>query len=349
MLAHHVSFGDRLPEAGEESILGLLDVATSDFQPVATTTAWNFLMGSMAQFVGDGDRIWYNQHHVDGIPGSCIQNLVSDEAINLDSPIYWVDPAGEWAVGYDMERAYWCTPGYGYLSPLGEKKNREELSDREDGLRKVYADGRPWELLVSYEQITETIRPLGYEDEFLFLRRIYGAGEGKLVFSASHVSRARRLSHWLFLYDCERRKLDVLIHPDQELRHFLMQTPETLMVSLRKPPVDSWKEGLFFYHFEERSLKPFERAFFMDDGYYQFLENGNHLVCGAFSGKEEGVQRLYSMRLNEPSFRSLAQFTPHRLDPEVRSNLSPAASRSGHALVVNSFHEDFRGIYLVNL
>lgn len=350
VLAHHVANGERLPEPGEEATIGLLDVATSDFQPLGSTTAWNFITGSMLQFIGDGDRIWYNQHNTDGTLGSCVQDLQTDDILAIQSPIYWVNEDGEWGVGYDMERAFWCMPGYSYINPVPVDQRPEELSENEDGLRKVYADGRPWELLVSYTQIAETIRPWGYEDEFLFLRRIYGFSAGShLVFSASHIGRAGKLSNWLFLLNIESKRLEVLIPPDQGIKQFLLQSDQSLMLCLRKPPMESWKEGLFFYNFAERSLKPFERAFFMCEGHYLFAEKGNHLICGAFPDKEDGIQRLYSMRLNESNFRSLAQFATRKLPLEVRSNLSPNVSRNEKSLVVNSFHEDFRGIYLVNL
>src|SRR5690606_35862466 len=104
VLAHHVAAGDRLPEPGEEATIGLLDVATSDFQPIAYTTAWNFLFGSLVQYIGGENRIWFNTHTAHGRGNSCILDLDSDESRDADSPIFWVEPEGKWGIGYDMER-----------------------------------------------------------------------------------------------------------------------------------------------------------------------------------------------------------------------------------------------------
>ena len=96
----------RLPTENDPAVLGLVDLDTKAFIPLAETRAWNFQQGCMAHWLGTdpNSRIIYNDY-VDGKYVSIIMDVKTKEKIrSIPYPVCAVSPNGKEAVSINFSR-----------------------------------------------------------------------------------------------------------------------------------------------------------------------------------------------------------------------------------------------------
>ena len=96
----------RLPTENDAATLGLVDLKTNEFIPLAETRAWNFQQGCMAHWLGTfpNSRIIYNDI-VDGKTVSIIMDVHTKRKIKtIPYPIAAVSPNGKEAVSINFSR-----------------------------------------------------------------------------------------------------------------------------------------------------------------------------------------------------------------------------------------------------
>ncbi|HOY60189.1 MAG TPA: S9 family peptidase, partial [Verrucomicrobiota bacterium] len=125
-LAHRVPFCDRLPVAGDEAELGLINLKGEGmFRPFARTRAWNFQQGALLQWLGDGTgRVFYNDVCPEGGGyRGVLHDIATNERRFTDRALANISRDGRWGLAVDFDRMHDFRPGYGYAAqddPRGE-------------------------------------------------------------------------------------------------------------------------------------------------------------------------------------------------------------------------------------
>ena len=125
----------RLPTENDPAILGLVEVETKEFIPLAETRAWNFQQGCMAHWLGTfpDSRIIYNDM-VDGKFVSVIMDVHTRQKIKiLPHPVCAVSPDGKEAVSINFSRLRTTRKAYGYGGD-GQDARISTKFPRDDGL-----------------------------------------------------------------------------------------------------------------------------------------------------------------------------------------------------------------------
>jgi hypothetical protein len=142
-----------MPQPGEELEVGFFSgEGFMDWNPVAQTKAWNWHQGCKLQWLGNEDKLVFNDHE----DGRNIARVVSvtdpSDITTLPVPVASVSPDGAWAVSYGFERVEKLMPGYGYLYKTG-LLGLDDDAPENDGIRMVDLRSGNCELIISIRQL----------------------------------------------------------------------------------------------------------------------------------------------------------------------------------------------------
>ncbi|MEE4539958.1 MAG: hypothetical protein V2J51_15880 [Erythrobacter sp.] len=155
--------------------IGVVDIdGDRTFTPLATSTAWSWQQGPMAQWIAGSQRIVFNTR-TKGRFHARIVDTHSGEQRDLPRTVYAAAPEGHVFYGLDMRRLEHLRPGYGYAT--GEAMPDFEPAPRDNGVWCLDESGPPV-LLISIARIRA-----------VYLRR------ASLIERAWH--RAGRVVYWL--------------------------------------------------------------------------------------------------------------------------------------------------------
>ena len=110
----------RLPTENDPATLGLVDLETNEFIPLAETRAWNFQQGCMAHWLGTfpNSRIIYNDM-VDGKYVSIILDVHTKQKIKtIPYPICAVSPNASTAKRWTWQRMSASSPARAWRCPV---------------------------------------------------------------------------------------------------------------------------------------------------------------------------------------------------------------------------------------
>jgi len=132
LLAHHVSFENRIPNANDFAEVGFFEIKSKKWYPIAKTNSFNWQQGSMLQWLGPdfNSKIIYNyckdNHYI-----ARIIDINHNKIIELPKAIYGVHPNGETSITLNFERANF-TRAYSYYNFI-DKSWDKRISEK-DGI-----------------------------------------------------------------------------------------------------------------------------------------------------------------------------------------------------------------------
>lgn len=137
LLSNHATGDLFMPDKNQTLEVGFFDgYQYKNFNPVATTNAWNWHMGCKLQWRGNKNEIIFNDHR----NGKNISRLInidtSAEKIFSDS-IASVSPDGNWSIGYSFARVNQLMPGYGYTHKVLNETDIVENKPKNSGIYKI--------------------------------------------------------------------------------------------------------------------------------------------------------------------------------------------------------------------
>ena len=172
----------RLSTENDPAMLGLVDLKTNAFIPLAETRAWNFQQGCMAHWLGTfpNSRIIYNDI-VDGKTVSIIMDVHTKQKIKtIPYPVAAVSPNGKEAISINFSRLRTTRKAYGY-DGTGQDARLSVQFPEDDGLMIVDLETGEAKLLVSIHDVKEQV-PEVPEEGIEYFNHVLFSREGDKMF-----------------------------------------------------------------------------------------------------------------------------------------------------------------------
>lgn len=156
------TFVERQPGPDDAVTVGVVATdSPGSWTPLATTTAWSWQQGPMAQWLPDDRVIWNDRAAPDD--GAAFVARVADPggdrpSLTLPRPVYAVMPDGTAGLSIDMARLDRLRPGYGYAAPAAPQAHDLVPAPADDGVWRVPLDGGAPTLILSLAEAVEGLR-----------------------------------------------------------------------------------------------------------------------------------------------------------------------------------------------
>lgn len=339
----------RLPEVNEPALMGLVDLETHEFIPLAETRAWNFQQGNMAHWLAASpdSLIIYNDFR-EGKNVSVIMNVHTLEEIRvIPYPVSAVSPNGREAISINFSRLLEARPDYGYPGG-GQDPGLDEALPMNDGLFIIDLETGNATLLVSYYDVKDALYfPLD-DGDIAWFNHTYFSRDGSKIFWL-----ARQTNGW-------RRTTSLLVNRDgtglQRAfpegwggSHSEWLDGDRLMVTARYRS-QQWAHILFtageqdYYRLGNGLIDGF-------DGHGTFSPDQRWMVTDTYSSRDDlREQKIFLMDMETEAAISLGRY--HQ-PAEYRSywdcDIHPRWSPNGDMIGFNSTHSGRRQAYLFRL
>jgi hypothetical protein len=346
-LCHRVSFWDRLPEADDTAVIGVIDVEEGEFLPVAETTAWNFQQGSMLQWnpASPDDEIIYNVRGDGDYYRAIVQNLKTGERRELSRPVANVSQSGEYGLSISFERMFDFRPGYGYAGhpdPYWDVAHPEQ-----DGVFLVDMVTGENRLVLSLDDITRQLGGLFLPGQKLLINHITFNTDGSRFIALVRNFMENGKSWKTIAITANRDGSDMYVLSDYgHSSHYHWRDPEHIVV---------WNGGpvgpqLYVLKDKSREIVPIDTDFFLRDGHCSYsYTNTDWLLYDSYPD-DDSYRHLY---LYHTGLLKGIQFGSYYSDPtahgDIRSDLHPRWNPAGTAITFDSTHEGRRDIYMTDI
>lgn len=384
VLAHRVKFLDHFPYPDDEAELGIINVATKQFQKFAATTAWNWQQGCQMQWIDymGEECVIYNVRKGNEIHSIITNPFSKKEVREFDTSIYTVSSHKQVALTLNYARLYDTRKDYG-ISGL-----KDVFSDinapEEDGIYLLDLNTGRTNKIISMHQLSQIggselsmykqrvnhimFNPSG--TRFCFLHR-YNRTDGicqSRLFTANLDGTDVRLlfegmiSHYDWKNDntilawAGMRKL---IGSGTNRKHnpmtLLKRCLKPIYYSLGKPRILMRKiMGDSFYLITDSSdMKNNHERIGGDtlycDGHCTYSPDKCWILTDGYTDSDNCLPLFLYKEETGDSYEIGRYQTPKYLDGELRVDLHPRFNQDGSLVLIDSAMSDKRGMYVVNV
>lgn len=345
MLAMRAGFMDRAPEAGDEAVIGLIDLSSGGgFEPLASTKAWNWQQGCMLRWLPSGEIIFNIREKTRF--ASAILNIKTGKKRVLPHPVYAVSPCGNNAITVNFSRLHENRPGYGYAGI--EDEWRGESAPREDGIYSVDLDTGESRLLISIASVAGSYSK--------------GRGEG-LIHWFNHLEFSPWGGRFVFLHRWRESPGKPLFaqffsaNPDGSDLYCLADSGMTSHFGwLDEERILAWArlEGIGDRYFLFKDKTPeFEiigDGLLVEDGHCSLSPGGEWILTDTYPDKKDEKRSLLLYHRGRNELVVPGRFYgPFPKDKACRCDLHPRWSRDGRNVCFDSVHEGARRMYVADV
>ena len=347
-LAVHPGFMDRPNTGADKAEIGIVDLKDDNkWTPLDDQTAWNWQMAANDLWLGPAaDRkIIYNVRQGDRVFAR-IRDIAAGDVRDLDRPVYTVSKDGRFAVSVNFARIHTCRAGYGHAD-VPDPWEGVPASD-EDGLYHVDLETGESRLIVSLAWCRHNdpdptmevglhwfnhimINPSGTRIMFLHRWQIGGGKRWSRLYTCASdgsdlyfLNRGWGISHADWRDDV--RVLSWCHHGSDEWHYYLM-TDKTQDADIIAPEI-------------------------MTDGHCSYTPRADKrwILTDNYPDKETLLHDLILYDTRTDTRVDVGRFAglPGHTD-EIRCDFHPRWNSTGDVITFDSFHEGFRGIYMMDV
>lgn len=345
MLALETTFIDRPPDGTDVAVIGVIDLATEAFEPVAETRAWNWQQGTMLRWLpGTDDReIIFNDLR-EGQFVSVILNLQTGKERVLSRPVYAVSPTGKIAVTLNFGRLHVHRPGYGYAGIPDPNVNVPIPPN--DGIFRVDLETGESELILSLEEIAARqpdARMEGCLHRFNHLQ--FNTNGTRFIF----LHRWKKPDEWhltrLYTGDPDGENL-CLLTDEGHVSHFDWRgATHVLAWALFRSESHFWlfRDGTDEAEVIGRELLP-------ADGHCSYSPDRQWILNDTYPDRDDHKRTLMLYHPATDRRIDLGRFySPPEIDADIRCDLHPRWSPDGNQVCFDSVHEGHRQMYVIDV
>ena len=191
---------------------------------VATSSAWSFQQGAMAEWV-NGRNIIFNDFQDGNLVARVINTEDDQKNLSLENPVQCLSPTSDFYISLNYNLLTELRPEYGY------HRNCQRLSalkEHEFGLQKCYFDNSS-ELIISLEEL-RFLNDLSPKTPAKINHVVISPCSSKILFMLRYFQLDQKIS-MLYLYDLETKKCKKL--REGVVSHYCWVSPRQICVWLR--------------------------------------------------------------------------------------------------------------------
>jgi len=349
-LCHKVKFWDRLPQKDDIAEIGLIDMHSLDFIPVAETTAWNFQQGAMLQWNPQSpeNEIIFNIRDGEQYR-AVIFNIETQQRRMLDKPVANVDPTGRYGLSINFNRLFDFRPGYGYagvVDPYSDEKH-----PKEDGIFLIDMKSGTSRLIISLDQIWEyTKNSFKGKDKKILINHItFNADGSRFVFLVRNFPEEGE--RWkTAILTANTDGSDIFMLSDYSYAsHYHWRDEEHIVFHARCEEGSSLGDQLYVLKDKTHIVEAIDPDFFLRDGHCSYSPNREWMLYDSYPDKEN-YRHLYLYNLKHKKGVELGQYYSYPVTiVDIRCDLHPRWNPDGTAISFDSTHEGQRHVYYADL
>lgn len=383
VIAGRTDVSGRIPGTNDSLTLGFLDIGNGgDFQPVAETRAWNFQQGAMAQWLYlDGEEFILFNVADGGRAHARLLRPSSGVARDLALPVYALSADGLSAASVDFGRLQRWRPGYGYASVMSSVTAVPAPS--EDGLALVDVRRNTFRLLVSYAELADQILPRGQgaphwidhiefspdSQGLVFLHRWLAPDGGPLTRVMAVDADGSRLGclldcgaagHGLWLNEREYgiwgRQGKLAANVRSRVKGRISPLGMAIRLARKFIPLSLksrlHQEAFLVLNVRETAISSaLKQIPHGERGGHPSLHPGGHWVVSDTLPDAEGRRLLFLASLDGKDLIPLVSFVHDAAtaNSNFRCDFHPRWDRNGGKVCIDSLHEGYRGLYVVDV
>jgi len=345
LLCLESDFHDQPPAASDVAVVGIVELETGKFEPLAETRAWNLQQGCMLHWLPtDPDRkITYNDRQGDRFV-AVVLDIQSGRKRVLPRPISGLSHDGRVALSLNYARLKALRPVVGYAGLPDLYADQPHPVD--DGLYLMVVETGEAEVIVSYQEAFEFLgRPAVMDEHNMwFNHTVFNRDDSRLCFVSRWCKRVGRIEHTHMLSaSVDGGDLRLLL--EQGASHFDWRTPTELLVWA------ATKEGGHYYLMDEPTGK-YEivgQDVLTRNGHCSFARDGTWVLTDTGPDAED-MRTLLLWNMAEGRQVLLGRFdSPEPFRGEIRCDLHPRWSRDETQVCFDSIHEGARQVYVMDV
>ncbi len=339
----------RLPTENDPAKLGLVDLETGEFIPLAETRAWNFQQGCMAHWLGThpDSRIIFNDL-VDGKFVSIIMDIHTGQKLRMiPYPICAVSPDGKEAVSINFSRLRTTRKSYGYGGDGQDARLSVPFPD-DDGLFLVDLETGTAKLLVSIHDVMELV-PEVPDGGIEYFNHILFSRKGGRIFWLARAIPDRNTT--AFTVDRTGENLQRCFPDGWGGSHFDWLSEDQLMITGRYMAASN---AHILFTVGEDNYRRLGKGLLDYDGHGTFSPDGKWMVTDTYPGNGNlHEQKLYLMDMKTEAVLPLGRFIhPNEFrknGKDAQCDLHPRWSPKGDMIGFNSVTTGERQVYIIKL
>lgn len=337
----------KLPDENDPATLGLVEIESKKFIPLATTRAWNFQQGCMAHWLGTSpdSLIIYNDLR-EGKTVSVIMNVHTKKEIKtLPFPVSAVASDGIHALSINFSRLRLTRPDYGYGGD-GQDSRKDVPFPDDDGLFLVNLETGESKLLVSYEQIKELVPPLEEGRIEWFNHTLFSRNGSKIFWLSRQIEKNTRITS-SFTVNSDGTGLQRCFPDNWGGSHYDWLNDDELMIT-------SAYEGIQYAHVlftaGKKDYKRLGNGLLDYDGHGTFSPDQKWMVTDTYPSEGLREQKIYLMDMKTEAVLPLGRYVqPQEFEGYWRCDIHCRWSPSGKMIGFNSTNTGSRQVYIFNL
>ena len=338
----------RLSNENDPAMLGLVDLKTNEFIPLAETHAWNFQQGCMAHWLGTfpNSRIIYNDI-VDGKYVSIIMDVHTRQKIKtIPYPLAAVSPNGKEAISINFSRLRTTRKAYGYAGN-GQDSRLSVQFPEDDGLILVDLETGEGKLIVSIKDVKEQVPEVPEEGIEYFNHVLFSRNGDKIFWLARAIPERNTTS---FTVNKDGKNVQRCFPDGWGGSHFDWLTSDDLMITAEYKAKD---KAHIIFTVGQDNYRRLGNGLLDYDGHGTFSPDGKWMVTDTYPSKGLKEQKLYLMDMKTeavlPMGRYLHPAEFRKNGKDAACDLHPRWSPKGDIIGFNSTFTGSRQVYIIKL
>ncbi|HEX8357965.1 MAG TPA: hypothetical protein VF610_11155 [Segetibacter sp.] len=335
----------KIPEETDVATLGLVDLKTNKFIPLAQTHAWNLQQGCMAHWLGyNADSlIIYNDLRAGKFVSVVLNVHTKKELRVIPFPVAAVSPDGREAISINFTRMRITRADYGYAGNGQEPKTGESFPE-DDGMFLVDLQTGKAKLIISYSALKGMVpgvpsQGLEYINHVLFSR------DGSKIFWLARATPD--LNTTSFTANKNGSDIQRCFPDGWGGSHFDWLNGNELMVTAM---YEAKQYAHVLFTTGEKNYKRLGKGLLDYDGHGTFSPNGKWMVTDTYPGVGMREQKIYLMDMKTEAVLPLGRFVePEEFSKGWRCDIHCRWSPNGDMIGFNSTHTGSRQVYVMKL
>ncbi len=336
---------NRLPDENDPAILGLVDIETKEFIPLAETRAWNFQQGCMAHWLGTSpdSLIIYNDLR-NGKSVSVIMNVHTKKEIKtIPYPVSAVSPNGKEAVSINFSRIRITRTDYGY-GGNGQDARKNVQFPEDDGIFLVNLETGKAKLIVSIAQVKDLVPEIPEDGIEYFNHTLFSRNGSKIFWLARAIPQRNTTS---LVVNCDGSNLQRCFPDKWDGSHFDWLNDKELMVTANYEAKE-YTHVLFTPG--QNNYRRLGNGLLDFDGHGTFSPDGKWMITDTYPSRNLREQKIFLMDMATEAVISLGRFPqPEDITGYWRCDLHCRWSPKGDMIGFNSAHSGDRQVYILKL